>query len=52
MKVAIIAGKGDFPTYIIEQIKDIFVLCVDQHSSSNLFKKKYETVKITNGKTK
>ena len=46
MKVAIIAGKGDFPLYIIEQIKDIFVLCVDQHSSPNLFKKKSETVSL------
>lgn len=46
MKVAIIAGKGNFPLYIIKQIKDIFVLCVDQHSSPNLFKKKFKTVSL------
>ena len=46
MKVAIIAGKGDFPLYIIEQIKDIFVLCVDQNSSNKLFKKKSATVSL------
>ena len=46
MRVAIIAGKGDFPLYIAEQLKDVFVLCVDQHSSSVLFKKKSVTVSL------
>ena len=35
MKIAIIAGSGNFPIQIATQNKDAFVLCIQGHSSQN-----------------
>ena len=38
MKIAIIAGSGDFPIQIAKENPDAFVLCIEDHSSTSLFK--------------
>ena len=38
MKIAIIAGSGDFPIQIAKENPDAFVLCIEDHSSSSKFK--------------
>ena len=38
MKIAIIAGSGDFPIQIAKENPDAFVLCIEDHSSTNKFK--------------
>ena len=40
MRVAIIAGSGDFPFQIAKENPDAFVLCVEDHSLTNAFKNK------------
>ena len=48
MKIAIIAGSGDFPIQIAKENPDAFVLCVEDHSSSNIFKNNSEVVSLNN----
>ena len=38
MKVAIIAGSGDFPIQIAKENPNAFVLCIEHHSAPNTFK--------------
>ena len=35
MKIAIIAGRGDFPIQIAKENPDAFVLCIEGHSSTS-----------------
>ena len=46
MKIAIIAGSGNFPIQIATQNKDAFVLCIQGYSYQNLLKHKSETVSL------
>ena len=46
MKLAIIAGSGDFPFQIAKENPDAFVLCVENHSFSSSFKNKSEVVSL------
>ena len=46
MKIAIIAGCGNFPIQIARQKKDAFVLCIEGYSYQNLFENKSETVSL------
>ena len=46
MKIAIIAGDGNFPIQIATQYKEAFVLCIEGYSSPNSFKNKSETVSL------
>ena len=46
MKIAIIAGGGNFPIQIARQNKDAFVLCIEGYSYQNLFENKSETVSL------
>ena len=48
MKIAIIAGSGDFPVQIANQNTDAFVLCVENHSTPSLFKNNAEIVSLSN----
>ncbi len=46
MKIAIIAGHGDFPIQIAKENPDAFVLCVENHSSTSTFKNKSEIISL------
>ena len=46
MKLAIIAGSGDFPFQIAKENPDAFVLCVEDHSLTNAFKNKSEVISL------
>ena len=47
MKIAIIAGRGDFPIQIAKENPDAFVLCIEDHSSSSTFKNNSEVISLT-----
>ena len=42
MKIAIIAGSGDFPVQIAKENPDVFVLCIKGHSFTSSFKNNSE----------
>ena len=44
MKIAIIAGSGDFPIQIAKENPDAFVLCIEDHSSTSTFKNDSEVI--------
>ena len=46
MKIAIIAGRGDFPKQIAKENPDAFVLCVENHSYQSSFKNNSEIVSL------
>ena len=46
MKIAIIAGRGDFPIQIAKENPDAFVLCIEDHSSTNTFKNNSEVISL------
>ena len=46
MKIAIIAGSGDFPIQIAKENPDAFVLCIEDHSSTSLFKNNSEVISL------
>ena len=46
MKIAIIAGRGDFPIQIAKENPNAFVLCVEDHSFQNAFKNSSEVVSL------
>jgi DUF1009 family protein len=46
MKIAIIAGRGDFPKQIAKENPDAFVLCVENHSIQSSFKNNSEIVSL------
>ena len=46
MKIAIIAGGGNFPIQIARQNKDAFVLCIEGYSYQNLFENQSATVSL------
>ena len=46
MKIAIIAGSGNFPIQIATENKEAFVLCVQGYSCSSSFINKSETVSL------
>ena len=48
MKIAIIAGSGDFPIQIANQNPEAFVLCVENHSTPSSFKNNSEIVSLIN----
>ena len=47
MKIAIIAGHGDFPIQIAKENLNAFVLCVENHSFPNTFKNNSELVSLS-----
>ena len=46
MKIAIIAGRGDFPIQIANENPDAFVLCIEDHSSTSTFKNNSEVISL------
>ena len=46
MKIAIIAGRGDFPIQIAKENPDAFVLCIEDHSFTNTFKNNSEVISL------
>ena len=48
MKIAIIAGSGDFPIQIANQNPEAFVLCIEDHSTPSSFKNNSEIVSLIN----
>ena len=46
MKIAIIAGSGDFPIQIAKENPDAFVLCIENHSSTTAFKNNSEVISL------
>ena len=46
MKIAIIAGSGNFPIQIAKENKEAFVLCIQGYSCSSSFINKSETVSL------
>ena len=46
MKIAIIAGSGDFPIQIAKENPDAFVLCIEDHSSTSTFKNNSEIISL------
>ena len=46
MKIAIIAGSGDFPIQIAKENPDAFVLCVENHSLTSTFKNNSEVISL------
>ena len=46
MKIAIIAGSGDFPKQIANENPNAFVLCIEKHSIPSSFKNHSETVSL------
>ena len=46
MKIAIIAGRGDFPIQIAKENPNAFVLCVEDHSFPKTFKNNSELVSL------
>ncbi len=47
MKIAIIAGSGDFPIQIAKENPDTFVLCIEKHSLPSTFKNNSEIVSLS-----
>ena len=48
MRIAIIAGLGSFPIQIANQNPDVFVLCIENHSTPSSFKNNSEIVSLLN----
>ena len=46
MKIAIIAGRGDFPIQIAKENPNAFVLCIEDHSSTSTFKNNSELISL------
>jgi DUF1009 family protein len=46
MKIAIIAGCGDFPIQIAKENPDAFVLCIEHHSTPSVFKNYSEIISL------
>ena len=46
MKIAIIAGSGDFPIQIAKENPDAFVLCIEDHSFTSAFKNNSEVISL------
>ena len=46
MSVAIIAGSGDFPIQIAKENPNVFVLCIEYHSTPKTFKNKSEIISL------
>ena len=46
MKLAIIAGRGNFPFQIAKENPSAFVLCVENHSFTSAFKNKSEVISL------
>ena len=46
MKIAIIAGRGDFPIQIAKENPDAFVLCIEGHSFTAAFKNNSEVISL------
>ena len=46
MKVAIIAGSGNFPIQIAKENPNAFVLCVENHSTQETFKNNSEVISL------
>ena len=46
MKIAIIAGRGDFPIQIAKENPDAFVLCIEDHSSTSAFENTSEVISL------
>ena len=46
MKIAIIAGRGDFPIQIAKENPDAFVLCIEDHSYTSSFKNNSEVISL------
>ena len=46
MKIAIIAGSGDFPIQIAKENPNAFVLCIQNHSIPNTFKNNSEVISL------
>ena len=46
MKIAIIAGRGDFPIQIAKENPDAFVLCIEDHSFTSAFKNNSEVISL------
>ncbi len=51
MKIAIIAGRGDFPIQIAKANPDAFVLCIEDHSSTSSFKNNSEVISLKDPST-
>lgn len=48
MKIALIAGSGNFPIYIAKDNLDIFVMCIEGFSASKKFQNNTRTVSLLN----
>ena len=48
MKIALIAGSGNFPIYLAKENLDTFVMCIEGHSDSKQFKNITRTVSLLN----
>ena len=48
MKIALIAGSGNFPIYIAKDNLDIFVMCIEGLSDSKKFQNNIRTVSLLN----
>ena len=48
MKIALIAGSGNFPVYLAKENPDTFVMCIEGHSDSKQFKNITRTVSLLN----
>ena len=48
MKIALIAGSGNFPKYIAKENPDTFVMCIEGFSDSNKFKNNSRIVSLLN----
>ena len=48
MQLCIIAGSGNLPIQLAKENKDAFVLCINEHSHSKLFKNKSASVSLLN----
>ena len=46
MKIAIIAGSGNFPIQIAKENPEAFVLCIEDHSSTNKFNNNSEVISL------
>ena len=46
MKLAIIAGRGNFPSQIAKENPGAFVLCIENHSFTSAFKNKSEIISL------
>ena len=48
MKIALIAGSGNFPIYLAKENLDTFVMCIEGHADTKQFKNKTRTVSLLN----